>query len=125
MGPDAIMLTVEVIEEDFAMRALLVEWLAGEGYRVRAHAGIGAALEGVDAVVVNLPCLPTRGAETIRQVRSLYAGAALIGLSTRASAAAAGAGREARGLGLAWLVAKPCSRLELLAAVAGAIGGAS
>ena len=118
------MLTVEVIEDDLAMRALLVEWFAGEGYRVRACGGSGAAVKaGVDAVVVDLPNLPTQGAGTIRHVKSLYPGAALIGLSTQAGEASGRDSRQARALGLARLVSKPCSRCELLTAVAGAIGG--
>lgn len=125
VGSDPRMLTVEVIEDDLAMRALLVEWLIGEGYRVRAHARSGAAVDGIAAVVIDLPNLPTQGAETIRQVKSQYAGAALIGLSTQASAASDRDARQARAWGLVRLVAKPCSRRELLAAVSAAIGEVS
>ena len=118
------MLTVEVIEDDLAMRALLVEWLVGAGYRVRACGGGAAAVKaGVDAVVVDLPNLPTQGARIIRHVKSLYSGAALIGLSTQAAEASGRDSRMARALGLARLVSKPCSRRDLLAAVAAAIGG--
>lgn len=124
-GLMTLMLNVELIEDDPALRALLVEWLAGDGYRVRAGVGIRSAAGGIDAVVVDLPELPMQGAETIRNLKSLYAGAAVIGLSTQAGAASSGDSRQARALGLARLVAKPCSRRELLAAVAGAIGGGS
>lgn len=120
-----LMLNVEVIEDDPAIRALLVEWLAGDGYRVRACVGFRSAAGGIDAVVVDLPKLPMQGAETIRHVKSLYAGAAVIGLSSQAGAASSGNSRQARALGLGRLVAKPCSRRELPAAMAGAIGGGS
>lgn len=117
------MLTVEVLEDDLPMRALLAEWLAGEGYRVRACAGFGDRVRtDVDAVVVDLTDLPARGAETIRRVKSLYAGAALIGISTQWCEAAGGDSRQARDLGVHRLVSKPCSRRELTSAVAGALG---
>ncbi len=118
------MLTVEVIEQDAAMRALLSEWLAGDGYRVHACAAIGAvATADVDAVVVDLPNLPQQGAETIRRLKTVHAQAPLIGLSTQVDADAGS--RLARSLGLARLVAKPCSRSVLLSAVADALGRAS
>ncbi len=120
------MLTVEVIEDDLAMRALLCEWLAGEGYRVQAHASIGAAVKtGVDAVVVDLSNLQVQGVEIVRHVKRVYAGSALIGISTQVGESRASHSRQARALGLARLVPKPCSRLELLTAVATAIDGVS
>jgi CheY-like chemotaxis protein len=120
------MLTVDVIEEDLAMRALLCEWLDGEGYRVTARAGIGTvARTEVHAVVVDLLDLQGQGAEIIRRAKSLYTDSALIGLSTQVGESDAGRSRQARALGLARLVSKPCSRRELVTAVAGAIGGAS
>lgn len=117
------MSTVEIIEDDSAMRTLLSEWLAGAGYRVHARAAIGpAATAGVDLVVVNLLNLPAQGAETIRRVKTLYPGAALIGVSTQLSRTPAAGSRQARALGVSRLVSKPCTRGELLEAVAGALG---
>ncbi len=117
------MLTVEVIEDDIAMRTLLSEWLSDEGHRVRARAGVGTSARGdVDLVVVDLPDLPTRGAGTVRRVKLLHPGAAVIGLSTQLRHALAGDSRPARALGVDRLVAKPSTRGELLAAVADAAG---
>jgi len=116
------MLTVEVIEDDPAMRALLLEWLADEGYRVQVRARVGvAAISGVAAVVVNLSNLSLQGAETIRHVKRLYPGAALIGLSTQVIEPLAADSRQAQAWGLDELVPKPCSRRVLVGAVAGAI----
>ena len=120
------MLTVEVIEDDLAMRALLCEWLAGEGYRVQAYAYVGVTVKtGVDAVVVDLSNLQLQGTEIVRHVKSLYVGSALIGISTQAGESRASHSGQARALGLARLVPKPCSRLELVTAVAAAIDGVS
>jgi len=119
------MLTVEVIEEDVAMRTLLSEWLASDGHLVRARAQVGAsARSGVDLVVVDLHNWPRQGAETVHRVKSLHPGAALIGISTQLSRTVAGESRQARAIGVHRLVSKPCSRRELLDAVAGAVGAA-
>jgi CheY-like chemotaxis protein len=118
------MRTVEVIEDDPAMRALLLEWLADEGYRVRVHGSSHvAAAWDADAVVVDLSNQQLQGAEAIRHARSRFAPAAVIGLSTRLIHAPAGDCAQARTLGLDELLPKPCSRQTLVAAVARAIEG--
>ncbi len=118
------MRTVEVIEDDPAMRALLLEWLTDEGYRVRVH-GLSddAAAWKADAVVVDLSNQQLQGAEAIRHASSRFAPAAVIGLSTRLIHAPAGDSLQARTLGLDELLPKPCSRQALVAAVARAIEG--
>ena len=119
------MRTVEVIEDDPAMRALLLEWLADEGYRVRVHGPTGvAATCAADAVVVDLSNEQLQGAEAIRHASSRFAPAAVIGLSTRLIHAPASASLQAHTLGLDELLPKPCSRQALVAAVARAIGAA-
>jgi CheY-like chemotaxis protein len=119
------MRTVEVMEDDPAMRALLLEWLADEGYRVRVHGpGCAAAACEADAVVVDLSNQQLQGAEAIRHASSRFAPAAVIGLSTRLLHAPAGDSLQARTLGLDELLPKPCSREALVAAVARAIEGA-
>lgn len=120
---DGMMLTIVVIEQDVAMRSLFCEWLEAEGYRVQGRSARALAMEpGVDLVIVDLLNLPTQGAETVRQVRTIYPGAALIGISTQMSRTLGAGAAQARALGVSALVAKPCARGELLAAVVGAIG---
>jgi len=118
-----IMLTIVVIEQDSVMRTLLCEWLESAGYDVR---GLGvramAAHAGVDLVIVDLLNVATQGAEAVEQVRSSYPGAALIVISTQLSRSLPAGSPPSRSLGVSALVAKPCTRRELLEAVAGAIG---
>jgi CheY-like chemotaxis protein len=119
------MQTVVVIEEDSAMRTLICEWLRGEGYVVRGlpveEAGLAS---GADLVIVDVPNLRSRGADTVRAVRARYPQSALIGLSTQLGRSLHSDSNPARALGLQRLVAKPCARGELLDAVADAIGAA-
>ncbi|KQP20416.1 hypothetical protein ASF45_21740 [Pseudorhodoferax sp. Leaf265] len=121
-----MMSTIVVIEQDVAMRALFCEWLQAEDYRVQGRSARGAAVEpGIDLVIVDLLNLPTQGAEAVRLVRTIYPGAALIGISTQMSRTLGADAAQARALGVSALVAKPCARDELLAAVADAIGAAA
>jgi CheY-like chemotaxis protein len=122
----SIMLTIEVIEDDVAMRTLISEWLHAEGYRVRAESHIvDERRTDVDLVVVNLGNLHLDGIETVRRVRRTYANAALIGVSTQVSRTLAVDSEQAQTLGLARLVSKPCRSSELLGAVMDAIGPAT
>jgi CheY-like chemotaxis protein len=126
--PAFIMKTIEVIEDDIGMRSLISEWLLAEGYSVRARSYVGNASEAdVDLVLVNLSKLLGGGGgiDTVRQVKRLYAKAALIGLSTQVSCTMPVNSEQASLLGLARLVSKPCRRNELLGAVAAAIGVAT
>ncbi|RCW71258.1 response regulator [Pseudorhodoferax soli] len=121
-----MMLTIVVIEQDVAMRTLFCEWLAAEGYRVQGRGARGGAVEpGVHLAIVDLLNLPMQGAETVRQVRNIYPGAALIGISTQLRRTLGADAAQARALGVGALVGKPCTRQELLAAVVGAIGVAA
>lgn len=122
--PGQIMLTIVVIEEDIAMRTLFCEWLEAEGYGVRGRSERAPAVEtGIDLVILDLLNLPTQGAEAVRQARNTYPGAMLMGISTQLSRMLPADSPQARSLGVRGLVAKPCTRDELLAAVACAIGG--
>ncbi len=122
---DGMMLTIVVIEQDVAMRTLFCEWLEAEGYRVQGRSARGAAVEpGIDLVIVDLLNLPTQGAEAVRQVRTIYPGAALIGISTQMTRTLGADAAQARTLGVSALVGKPCTRGELLAAVLDAVGAA-
>ena len=105
------------------MRTLFSEWLDLEGYHVRSVGAASLPVEhDIDLVIFELVNLPHGAAEAARRVAAQYPGAKLIGTSTRAGRTLPAGSPQATALGVAGLVAKPCLRVELLAAVAGAIG---
>ena len=116
------MLKVVVIEEDIAMRALIGEWLAGEGYDVRALSSADTSRGGGDLcaelVIVDLVNLRSQGAQAIGAVQRRFPGAKVIGMSTQVGRSLGANSETLRGLGLVRLLAKPCGREELLEAVA-------
>jgi len=117
-----VMPSVIVMDENEPLRALLAEWLTSAGYRVREGTLQDADNEeAVDLVVFDLPQLRTYGATLTSRVRAAFPGAALLGLSTQLRESLSSASALVRALGLSALLAKPCSRLELLAAVATAL----
>lgn len=114
--------TIVVIEEDLAIRALISEWLADEGYFVRALPAAGESRGAdVDLVIVNVLNLRAQGADRVREVKAMYPQSALIGISTQLKRSLPSDSDPARALGVSRLVAKPCTREELLEAVTGAI----
>ena len=119
------MLKVVVIEEDIAMRALIGEWLAAEGYEVRALPTVDAFRTGDDMsvgmVIVDLINLRSQGARAIDAVQARFTGAMVIGMSTQVARSLGAHSQTLRGLGLVRLLAKPCEREELLEAVAAAV----
>ena len=116
------MLKVVVIEEDVAMRALIGEWLVGEGHDVRALSTVDSSRGGGDSstqlVVVDLVNLRSQGAQAIDAVQRRFPQAKVIGMSTQVGRSLGGSSEMLRGLGLVRLLAKPCEREELLEAVA-------
>ncbi|WP_422016972.1 hypothetical protein [Roseateles sp.] len=117
------MLTIVVIEQDIAMRTLFCEWLEAEGYGVRGRSDRPPVTEpDIDLVIIDLLNLPTQGAEAVRQVRTTFPGAMLIGISTQLSRTLTADSAQARLLGVSGLVTKPCTRTELVSAVVSAIG---
>ena len=108
------------------MRTLICEWLLDQGYAVQGLSvrSLPAQRARADLVIVDVPYFRARGADTVRAVRARYPNAALIGLSTQLGRSLRSDSGAARGLGLSRLVAKPCTREELLDAVADAIGAA-
>ena len=116
------MLTVEVVEDDLYMRTLISEWLSSDGYRVQARATLGDHPRlGVAAVVVDLRNGPGLVEETIARAKRVYPQAPLIGVSAQLSQTPQGDSKRAQEIGVSRLVAKPCTRIELLDAVSQAI----
>lgn len=124
---------IMVIEEDSAMRVLISEWLAGEGHDVRSlprhdaashrnlHHTHGAA---ADVVILDLPHPRSRSGETARALQAVHAAfpqASVIGISTQLARSLGRDSDVARTLGVNQLLPKPCTRDELLGAVAAAL----
>lgn len=120
---------IMVIEEDSAMRVLISEWLAGEGHEVRSlprhdtasHTVHDAA---VDLVILDLSHLRLRSAETARALKAVHDAflhATVIGISTQLGRSLSHDSDVAHALGLNRLLSKPCTRDELVGAVATAL----
>jgi len=118
-----------VIEEDGAMRVLISEWLRGERHDVRSRSPHGISFDAaasesggaVDLVVLDLPQPRSTAGETARvvqAVRRAYPRSPIIGISTQAPRSLMSDSDVARALGVNRLLAKPCTREELLEAVA-------
>ncbi|MET0520016.1 MAG: response regulator [Burkholderiaceae bacterium] len=110
---------VVVIEEDAAMRALISEWLNGEGHVVMGLPSVNAlsqSVPGCDIVILDLVNLRAQGASVVSRARALFPGAALLGMSTQLGRTMDLCSALARDLGISGLLAKPCMRDELLKA---------
>ena len=123
-GRRSIVGMVIVIDEDEPLRTLLVEWLVAAGHadaRELAPGELGADAGGdwVELVVIDLPRMRPR--LLLARVRAAWPHAALLGLSTQVRASLPPGSPLVRELGLVGLLAKPCSRDELLATVAEAL----
>jgi DNA-binding response OmpR family regulator len=116
------LILIIVIEEDAAMRALILEWLKDDGYEARAldtaSAGADAGIGGADVVVANIRNLRVDGAEEVRRLRAIFPRATVIGLSTQLRTSLPEDSELVRSLGISALLAKPFERGELLAVVA-------
>lgn len=113
---------VVVIEEDIGMRALIGEWLTDAGHCVEPPAGAAVPQPGVALVVVDV-ANPRTAQARLHGVRTAYPSAVLVGLSAQLGQSLPNGSTSARALGLRQLLAKPCTRSELLGAVDAAIGG--
>ncbi|MDM0027446.1 hypothetical protein [Variovorax saccharolyticus] len=120
---------IMVIEEVGAMRVLISEWLAGEGHQVRSLPRHDAASgtvtdDAVDLVILDLPHPRSRSGEAahaVQVVHAAYPQAAVIGISTLIGRSLGIDSGASRTLGVSRLLAKPCTREELLGAVAAAL----
>lgn len=120
------MSNIMLIEEDSAMRVLISEWLASAGHKVLAlarqdhqAAGIADAAR-LDLVILDLPAprtLASAAARAVQAVQAAYPQAAMIGISAQLTRSLGADSDVSRQLGVSRLLAKPCSREELLSAV--------
>jgi DNA-binding response OmpR family regulator len=118
------MVTIVVVEPDFDVRALVAEWLGAEGYTVTQCSRWPSApevLRSASAMILDLPHpslqLPPRLSDMPVRRSALPA----IGLSARLGVSQGGDSALARSLNLVGVIAKPCERQELLAAVRSAL----
>jgi CheY-like chemotaxis protein len=113
------MLRIVVVEEDRLMRQLLVEWLEGAGYEVRAFSS-GADVAGAapDLVIVDVYMPRQGGAARLAGLRARWPETPLVATSAQVCRPGHLASPEAaRELGARRLIAKPYARDTLLAAV--------
>src|SRR5947209_2622067 len=116
------MSNIIIVEEDRLMRELLSEWLAAEGYSVRAVAsprlrGLGAP----DLLIVDVYMPRCDGAAKLQAIKAVYPHTPIIAISAQFQAGLSGPCTTADALGVHQVIAKPCSRRDLLAAVADAL----
>jgi CheY-like chemotaxis protein len=119
------MTNIVIIEEDDLMRGLLTEWLSGAGYAVREqrlHETSSGEL--ADLVIVDLYMPRQTGAEIVRAVQQAHPGAPVIAVSAQFRPGLDSSWWAASALGVRQLLAKPCTREDLLRAVKAAIGAA-
>jgi CheY-like chemotaxis protein len=117
---------IVIIDEDDLMRGLLSEWLTAAGYAVReGRLHEPPAGDGADLVIVDLYMPRQAGAEVVRTVQQRHPGIPLIAISAQFRPGLDSSWWAARALGVRYLMAKPFTREDLLAAVHGVIGPAS
>ena len=114
---------IVVIESDLAMRTLISEWLAAAGHVVEAWATVkGGHRCDAAVVVVGISNVRSHAEQAVAEVRAWCAHSTIIGMSAQLARSLAPDSAIVRALGLSRLIAKPCTRDELLAAVGRAIG---
>jgi DNA-binding response OmpR family regulator len=111
---------IVIYERDDLMSDLLKEWLISAGYPVRPLAE-ASDLAPPRLVIVSIG-LPLPSEPLLRAVRQLYPGTPVLALSSQARSGLSLAGDAAHALGVERILAKPLTRLELLAAVHSILG---
>jgi DNA-binding response OmpR family regulator len=120
---DRTPLDIVIYEDDYFTRALLQQWLAEAGYRVRLGTQCELELNGpIDLVIVNVSMPKHGGAQCIRNIQAAHPGTPLIAISGQFRSGLSAAGAAARSLGVQQVIAKPLVRTHLLEAVRGMIG---
>lgn len=113
------MLTVVVLDDNAPIRELMTEWLQAAGHRVVDARQLSPTdVLAVRLVLLDLPMLRDGVPTLVARVRARYATAAVLGLSAHSTVSLAPGSPKAQELGLDGLLAKPCGRDELLAAIA-------
>jgi DNA-binding NtrC family response regulator len=114
---------IVVYEEDALNRALVEEWLAEAGYRVRLGNSRSACRDAPCDLVIASVCNPKdAGADCVRDIQAAHPATPIIAISGHFRPGLAAAGATAQSLGVAQVVAKPLSRHELLGSVRGILG---
>ena len=117
---------IVIIEEDRLMRGLLVEWLSAAGYSVHA-AGSGDMrnMKTARLAIVDVYMPRDHGAKRLHEVKAHHPQTPVIAISAQFRPGLAGSCSAADALGVRKVIAKPCSRRDLLAAVEDVIGQAA
>lgn len=119
----AVTRDIIVYEEDSLTRALVREWLAEAGYRVRLGNSHVAAQDAPCDLVIASVCNPKdAGVQSLRDIRAAHSSTPIIAISGHFRPGLAASGATAQTLGVAQVVAKPLSRHELLGSVRGILG---
>jgi DNA-binding NtrC family response regulator len=116
---------IVVYEEDYAMGALLREWLSAAGYRVRMAAPRSAQPRPAALVIVNVYMPKQEGAQWVREIQSAHPGTPLIAISGQFRCGLSAVGAAAQTLGVQQVIAKPLARTDLLDSVRAMIGAPS
>ncbi len=104
------------------MRELLLEWLAGAGYRVQAAAHVAQYGGPAALVIVSMYMPKNGGAQLVREVQAAHPGTPLIAVSGQVRAGLSTNGGTAQMPGVHKVIAKPLAREDLLDAVRTMIG---
>ena len=112
------MLRVVILDDNVPIRELLAEWLSGAGHLVLdPHTLPMAQSPEIDVVLIDLPNLREGARSAIAPLRLRFARAQRVGLSTHLGESLPQRSAVARSLGLFAVLAKPCSRTELLGVI--------
>lgn len=111
-----------ILDENAPIRELLREWLCAAGYQVfeaqNRRELAAARMVEIDVLLIDLPVLREGAQLVVAPLRALLPQTALVGLSARLGASVPAHSTQARELGLDALLAKPCTREELLGVLA-------
>jgi DNA-binding response OmpR family regulator len=113
---------IAIYEDNDLMRALLKEWLSETGYRVHAAASLDDRGSPADLVIVSVYMPRQAGARFVRKIQAKHPGTPLIAISGQFLPGLAANGAIAQILGVQQVIAKPLTRIDLLAAVRAIIG---
>jgi CheY-like chemotaxis protein len=116
---------IVVIDDDDLMRGLLKEWLEAAGYRVREQAlSTACKADTTDLLIVDLYMPRQTGREFVQRIRARCPSTPVIAISAQFRPGLHASACAAEALGVNRLLAKPCTRKDLLDAVRAVIGAA-